>query len=241
MDILIQIITFFVMFLGLWIMLNHFQTIRGWTFYEVLFLYNLNILSHGISGMFFMSPMRQLEAMVQNGEFDGILTRPINPLPLLIFKQFQHAYIGHVLLGIGSLILCINKLNLELSGLNIVMLILVLIGATLIQSAIMIMTGCVSFWFVKATSLSNTIIYDLRRFLNYPLSIYNKFIQFLLTFVIPYGFINFYPSLLFLNKEGEVLFTASFQYGTLIVGLLLYMLSITIWSVAVNKYQSTGS
>lgn len=241
MDMFIQIFTYCVMYLGIWVMLNHFQTIQGWNFYEVMFLYNLNLFSYGLSGLFFWSPMRQLEGMVQSGEFDGILTKPIHSFLHLIFKQFNHAFLGHIILGGIIFVICINKLNIDWTALKVVMLIFVIIGAMLIQSSVMIMSGCISFWFVKSTSFIDTMIYGFRFFLNYPLSIYHFSIQIFLTFILPYGFINFYPALMFLDKEGQSLFSPIFQYGTPIVGAIMFSISLLVWTTAVNKYQSTGS
>lgn len=241
MDIFIQVFTYCVMYVGIWIMLDHFETIKGWNYYEVMFLYNLNLFSYGLSGLFFWTPMRQLEGMIQSGEFDGILTKPLNSFLHLIFKHFNPAFLGHIILGGVIFIVSINHLSIEWTVLKTVMLIMVIIGAMFIQASIMILSGCISFWFVKSTSFIDTMIYGFRFFLNYPLSIYHISIQIFLTFVLPYGFINFYPSLMLLNKEDESIFTPVFQYGTLFVGLLLFSTALYVWNVAVNKYQSTGS
>ncbi|MNV26220.1 hypothetical protein D3C71_1173360 [compost metagenome] len=241
MDMFIQIFTYSVMYFGIWIMLDHFQTIKGWTYYEIMFVYNLNLFSYGLSGLFFWSPMRQLEGMIQSGEFDGLLTKPIPSFLHLIFRQFNHAFLGHIVLGSVVFIYCMTKLDVMWTAWNVLLLIVIVIGAMLIQSSIIIMTGCVSFWFVKSNSFVDIMIYGFRFFLNYPLSIYHKIIQIFLTVIIPYGFINFYPSLLFLRKEGQSLFPDFFKYGTPVVGVILFSIALFTWSIAVNKYQSTGS
>lgn len=241
MDVFVQIITYLINFLGIWIMLNHFKSIQGWSLYEVLFIYNLNLISYGISGLFIWSPMRQLEGMVQSGEFDGILTKPINSFLHIIFKQFNHAFIGHIVLGGIVFYICNEKLNIDWTVFKLAMFILVIIGATLIQSSIMIISGCISFWIVKSTAIVDTMIYGFRSFINYPISIYHTSIQIFLTFILPYGFINFYPSLILLNKGEQSLFYDYFQYGTPVLGIVLFILSLFVWSFSVNKYQSAGS
>ena len=40
-------------YLSIWIILNRFHSINGWSYYEVIFLYSLNYLSYGISSLFF--------------------------------------------------------------------------------------------------------------------------------------------------------------------------------------------
>ena len=75
----------------------------------------------------------------------------------------------------------------------------------------------------------------------------HKGIQILLTFIVPYGFVTFYPAEYFLNKSGSplfygvTLFDPLFQFGTPIVGVVAFLFSYTLWNLGVNRYQSTGS
>jgi len=50
--------------------------------YEVFLLFNINMVASGISGLFFSEPMRTMEQMVQQGDFDMVLIRPMNSLVL---------------------------------------------------------------------------------------------------------------------------------------------------------------
>lgn len=240
-DLFAQILTFSVMYLNLWILMTKFHDIQGWNYYEVMFLYNLNIFTYGISGLFIWEPMLfGIQEMVQQGTFDSIITKPINPLLHMIFRQFEHTFLGHIILGFIVFVICMGKLSIVWTFANIIWFILVLLGAVLIHCAIMIIGGSVSFWIIKSTAVVNTAIYGLRNFISYPVSVYNKWVQVILTFIVPYAFVNYYPAQLFLNKPGETLFHPLLKYGTPIVGVLLLIISILIWNIGINKYQSTG-
>jgi ABC-2 type transport system permease protein len=65
-------------------------------------------------------------------------------------------------------------------------------------------------------------------------------VQVILTFILPYGFINFYPAQLFLGKD-DYLFHPSLPYATLPVGLGLFSLAYRFWRYGINRYQGTGS
>jgi len=80
----------------------------------------------------------------------------------------------------------------------------------------------------------------MKKFINYPISLYNKFIQIFLTFVLPYAFINFYPAQLLLNKK-DYIFHPALQYATLPLGVLLFIISYRFWLYGINRYQGTGS
>lgn len=240
-DLMVQAIIYIGIYLSIWIIFNKFQTVKGWNLYEVLFLYNLNMFSYSLSSLFFWSPFNELESMVQEGTFDSILIRPLNPFLSLIFRGFNHGFLGSLILGIMIFGLCADKLSIVWTFGKIIWLLIVILGAILIQAAIMIATGSLCFWFIKSSAVIDTAIYGFRRFLDYPIIIYDKIVQVLITFIIPYAFVNYYPSQYFLNKTGEVVFSPYFKYGTPVVGLLFFFISYRIWVWGLSKYQSTGS
>jgi len=240
-DILVQIITYSIHYFNIWILLNKFGSMQGWSFYEIVFLYNMNLFTYGVSALFVWEPMRELENMVQEGSFDSILTKPINPFLHLVFRQFRTLYLGHTLLGIIVFYICLSNLPIHWDIYKAIWFVIVLAGGVLIQAAVMILGGAVSFWIVKSKAVIDTGIYGLRFFLNYPISIYDIWVQVILTFIIPYAFVNFYPAQYFLSKESTSLFPPILQYGTPLVGVVLFFIAYKIWSLGVGKYQSTGS
>ncbi|QUI23840.1 ABC-2 family transporter protein [Vallitalea pronyensis] len=241
MDIFVQIFTYIINYASIWLILNKFSDILGWSFYEIMFLYNLNLFTYGLCGLFFWSPMRALGTMIQQGTFDSLLIRPMNPFLNLICKQFNHAFIGHIILGLIVFSISLNKLQIIWNFKFIILFMLIIIGGVLIQASMMIITASISFWFVKSTALTDTIIYGFRDFVNYPINIYNKFIKIILTFVIPYAFVNFYPVQYFLNIKENVVYHQLFIYGTPLIGIITFAMSLLIWKFGMNRYQSTGS
>ncbi|RJE86181.1 hypothetical protein D3P07_19060 [Paenibacillus sp. 1011MAR3C5] len=94
---------------------------------------------------------------------------------------------------------------------------------------------------VRNTSLAQLFLHDFKDFIRYPVSIYPASIQIVLTLVVPYAFINFYPAQYFLNKQDFLLFHPVFQYLTLAVGAVLFTGAILLWRWGINHYHSTGS
>lgn len=241
MDLFIQVFSYTVTYIGIWVMLNKFNNINGWNYDEIMFLFNFDLFSYGLCGLFFFSPVRSLEGMVKQGTFDSILIKPMNTFVHLIFRQFNHAFIGHVILGLIVFSLCLGKLNIIWTFAKLFWFVVFIIGAMLIQSALMIITGTLSFWFITSNAIVDTTIYGIRRFINYPITIYSRWVQLILTFIIPYAFVNFYPAQYFFSNKKDVLFHEYLQYGTPIVGIILFLISVALWNLGVNRYQSTGS
>lgn len=237
----IALFTYSITYLGIWVIFNKFDTMNGWSYYEVMFLYSLNLLSYGFSGLFLWVPMKMLGEMVQQGSFDSILIRPLNPFFHMIVKVFNTAFFGNIVLAGIFLGISINKLGMTWSAMTILWFVIFIFGAFLIQCAMFIFGGSLSFWFVNSSEFVNTFIYGVRRFIDYPINLYDTFITVILTFIIPYGFVNFYPAVFFLNKSGDTPFHPILQYGTPLIGLLLFLLAYKIWTIGIKHYESTGS
>jgi ABC-2 type transport system permease protein len=71
----------------------------------------------------------------------------------------------------------------------------------------------------------------------YPITIYNTVIQFMLSWVIPFAFASFYPTVRYL---GRTEFRTEF-YLIPVVTAALIGLALLIWGRGVQQYKSTGS
>ncbi len=240
-DIFSNLIFYLVTYLGIWILLDRFQMIQGWTLYEVVLLFNLNMFSYALSGFIFRMPMLGLEDMVRQGEFDIVLVRPVNALLYTILGRPDHAYFAHWTLGTIVFAICFANLDIQWTVVKVVFLLFAIMGAALIQSAMYLTIGTLSFWIIRTQSVFGALMWNFRNFINYPISIYDKFIQVLLTFVIPYAFVNFYPAQYFLDRQGESLFHPILQFGTPVVGIVLFLLAYKFWTIGIDRYESTGS
>lgn len=71
----------------------------------------------------------------------------------------------------------------------------------------------------------------------YPLTIYNHFIQFMLSWIIPFAFASFYPTTHFLGRH-------SFAFHFYLVPFVaagFSLMAILVWRRGVQNYTSTGS
>ena len=133
------------------------------------------------------------------------------------------------------------KLGIAWTPASVFWFIVVLMGATLVQASLMTIPAILAFWFTRSRNLGWLTIGVTHRFMQYPITIYGKFIRIFLTFAIPFAFVSFYPSLYFLNKESLSIFHPLVQYLTPIVGLALFAFTMFLWNQGRKRYQSTGS
>lgn len=236
-----QVASYGAEFLLIWVLVSQFHAIGEWGPYEVMFLYALNLFSYGLAGAFLYYPCAALSMLIQSGEFDATLTKPLNSLPHMVFKYFSIGYYSYFSVAGTVLFICIIKLEIVITPLTILFLIMTLAGGALIQGAALIFTSVPSFWLIRNTGLQGILMYDLKGFIRYPISIYSKALQVFLTLIVPYAFINFYPAQYFLKKNDFLMFHPVFQFLTPLVGIVLFLAAHKFWNIGVNHYQSTGS
>ncbi len=243
-ELISNAITIIVMYLGFWLIFDKFKFITGWNYYEIVFIYSINILCVAISGMVIFSPMMSIFNLVRQGSFDSMLIRPIDPLLHLIFKNFSYTYIPWLIPVPFALYSCFVHLDIQLTLTKILLFSFLFLGGLLINIGLLISAGALSFWLIDSGFLVSILCMhnnSIRSFCDFPITIYSKWIQVILTFVIPYAFTNFYPSLYFLNRRDIFLFHPYFQFGTPIVGIIVFGISLLIWKKGLSRYQSTGS
>lgn len=240
-DLFLGILTYATSYLLLLITFKNFNNVAGWTFYEVLLLSNINLTTFSLAALFFLFPMRELERGIQSGDFDTYLVRPLHPLLYLTYRQFAHYFLGDLLFNVFIFYICFNHLDIYWSLTKVIWFFSVILGGTLLQSAVLIATGAVNFWIIRSNSFIEVALNGLRNFLDYPLSIFGKWIQIIFTFVIPFALINYYPVNDFLGKQETVLYDWMLIIGAPLVGFISFIAAYVIWNKGLGRYSSTGS
>jgi ABC-2 type transport system permease protein len=144
---------------------------------------------------------------------------------------------GQFALGLGITIYSATKIGVHWSLLKVLLFFVTLISSSLTLIAIVLAGTSLSFWIVNANSLT-LVFATVRDFGRYPLTIFKGFFRFLFTYLIPIGFIAFYPAQLLLRPVAEINIAA---YFSPIVGLILFALAYAIWKKGVNIYSGTGT
>ncbi len=228
---------------GIWmlkIIVDRFQPLNGWGFDELAFLYGLGLLSHGLVVVFFI-PTWHTEFAVLRGEFDRLLLRPMN-----VFFQFVTGYfnfIGLIDLIPGFIIFtyAASMVDFSWSGGNILKLVLVVIGGTLIRASLYTIIGAVAFWTKRSRNLINMAVATMERTTMYPLTLYPQVIQAVLTFLLPIGFISFFPAEQFLGKSSSLVLPIGMAIWTPLVGLICFAIAYAVFRFGLQKYESAGS
>ena len=227
-------------FLLMYVMITAFGNLNNWTSYEVMLLYALSLLSYGFAGMFFYFFRLNTTNEIFNGSFDDALVKPIHTLPYLVFKAMTPAYIIHISLAIVVLVFCVVKLKLVITLFMLVWLFVIILCGILIFGGMFIFITAPAFIMTQTDSLGS-ILFFLRESGYYPISIFPKFIQIIMTFILPYSMMNFFPIQLILNKHDYVGFGVIMPWLAPLCALMFFSLSVVCFALLARRYKSTGS
>lgn len=229
-----QIVTQLVEIIFIWIVFQNTETLAGWNFKQILLLYGVTLLSIGISDFCFDALYDIGPKYIKNGEFDKILLRPVHPLISIIGSSKEFTALGYFALGLFLTISMLIQLAIPITIFLILKILCFSILGAAIIGAINTIFSIASFW----TYRSNEVIWSFYRiytFAQYPLDIYNKFIKILITGILPFAFVAYYPSMNYLGMSSNMIYLVP------IIMIILWFIAIKTWNLALNKYRSTGT
>ena len=232
--IISQLITQVVEIIFIWIVFQNTENLAGWNFKQILLLYGITLLSVGIADFCFDSLYDIGPKYIKNCEFDKILLRPVHPLISIIGFSKAFTTLGYFGLGLVLVIIMLVQLAIPITFLFILKIIFFSIVGALIIGAIMTIFSITSFW----TYRSNEVIWSAFRiytFAQYPIDIYNKFIKILITFILPFAFVAYYPTMSYLGFNNYMIYLSP------VVAIILWVIAVKVWNLALNKYRSTGN
>lgn len=229
-----QLIVQLVSLIFIFVVFQNTENIAGWNFKQILLLFGVTRIPIGIAGYCFDALYDIGPKYIRNGDFDKILLRPVHPLISIIGASREFVSIADFALGLGITICMLIQLSIPVTALLIIKIIFFSIVGALIIGAINTIFSISSFW----TYRSNEVIWSFYRmytFTEYPITIYNKFIRILITVILPFAFVSYYPTKAYLGVNTYMIYLSPF------VAVILWIIAVKLWNLALNKYRSTGT
>ena len=216
-----------------------FGQISGWNYGQLAFLYGLSVISHALSMIFFVQGWFMGYYVIE-GDFDRYLTRPLGVLYQFFFTNINIFGVTDLIPGILVFIYGCVKCGVRVTPLFILHVLITLAGATLIRGGIYILLGSTSFHTRSAVDFGQYTQEIMDKTTMYPLSMYPESMQFILTYLIPVGWISFYPASVLLGIDSA--YNAMLiPLITLAVGILVMFIAGAYFNMGLRKYESAGN
>ena len=218
-----------------------FDQINGWDINEMMFLFSILFITYALLVIFFAG-LRDFKWRIEDGAFDRMITRPRGILfQLMSVNSDWIAATGHGSLGVILFLYTAGKVGIVWDAKTIIYYIFAIFGGVLIQGAIFLFTTALSFYYIKVDNVRRIFYGNMKEFAGYPISIYNKVIQGILIYVVPFAFVNYFPCQYLLRKDDMMNYPEIYMYITPLVGIGLYLLSYLFWRYSIRFYKSTGN
>lgn len=213
--------------------------IDSWTFNEVLFIYGFSLIPKGIDHLFFDNLWGLGYWIVDKGDFDKYLTRPINSWFYVLCEKFCVDALGEIVVGISLLVYSTFSMPAEIAGninwLRVLPVIAVIPFAVMIFTSVKTATAAISFWTKRSGHVTH-MCYMSNEFAKYPVKIYNKVVKTVITYLLPFALTAYYPAIYLLR--GESFWSLPL---TALVSIVLFVISQFIWNRGIRAYESAGS
>jgi ABC-2 type transport system permease protein len=218
------------------VLFSKVEALRGWSFEQVLFIYGFSLLPLGLFNLVSINLYRFAERYIADGNLDRVLLRPLNPLAQVLFESFNVSGLNELVLGAGIMGYAGVQLGLRPGPLDVLVFALVVPAAAVIYVAVFLGVTSVSFWHEDRMGLAPPV-YNVIRFARYPLTIYGRWVQAFLTFVLPFAWVAYMPATWFVGGPD----LRRWALLTPLVALLAMGLAYSIWRAGLRRYASTGS
>jgi len=225
-----------VLFSLLYLALSHQPNLGGWQKEEVILLFSVFHLLYTLCLFGFIKGVRHLLwDGLRTGEFDFVLTKPVNPQFLATFSRPE---LQHLLLFVGILVLFTRQLLIFAPILSLIHILLFLFFSVVAIAGVyfsLTTYATLGFYITRGRQISE--FFDKTcDFAEYPVPIFPDSLQLIFFTFIPIALFGYVPAAMLLGKASWVMALTSLI--TLTVFIIINQIA---WKHALRRYSSASS
>lgn len=240
-DFLLGLIGFFLTqatgIIFLYLVFQQIPMLNGWSLDQLIFIYGFAQIPRGIDHLFTDNIWIIAYRLIVNGEFDRYMLRPMNLFLQVIFETLQPDALGELTVGTLLIAISLSKKIVIVDGLHIFLFIISVIAGAFIYTAVKLFFASLSFW-MKQSGPVLQVAYDMANFCKYPTEIYSKPVRFVITYIIPFGFVAYLPASYFLKDSVSALSTIGVEC---IISVVAFALAYAVFIAGTKAYESAGN
>jgi ABC-2 type transport system permease protein len=206
----------------------------GWDFNQFILLYGSFSIFAGIAGTVFIAMVWRVLPLIQRGEFDKFLLRPLSTSAFMIMQGWDFDGLGRLATGIILVLYAGVSMNLSLNTYSVLSYFFIMSFSILFLIGEMLLVVGLAFKFVKTHSIME-VFHILFEFGKFPMTIYSRPLKFGLSFIIPVGIAAFYPASALMGwiKIGEII-------GLGIACTVFLFIGYGVFKWGIKHYTSAG-
>ncbi|MDX2064843.1 MAG: ABC-2 family transporter protein [Fimbriimonadaceae bacterium] len=225
-------IVFFVLILL--VIYGNTKDVAGWNRGEAFMLGASMFLMSSLSQLLFSS-LGEIPSQVRQGTLDFVLTKPVDSQYWISLRRFNFDQIGSFFAGIGMMVYGVITAELAPGPAQWIAWSIMLVAALIIFYSFNLALMSTGIWFVRVDNLfilSETVSEVAR----YPLDIYSIFVQRVLIYGVPLGFLATLPTRQLVREFDPLHLGLSLVYA-----LVAFIAARSFWRYALRSYSSASS
>ena len=203
-----------------------------WSFWEVILIQAVYTISSGLAASLFEGVTWATMGHIREGSYEVILLKPLSPLLFLAATHIQLEGIGVVIGGMVMMAVALVKLGGAGIGQWCQFILLFVAGVGVLSGLFLIMAA-ISFKWIGNSRIPE-MFESIKTFGKYPLSIFPRSVQGLVTFLIPVGMVGFFPASALLGRLDLKVFWA------MIPCALFTLFGIWVYKRMIALYEGVG-
>ena len=230
-----QLLVSFSAFLGIYFMFQRFDSVKGYTYSEVLLCFAIVLLQFSLAEMF-VRGFDMFAGIVRQGEFDRILVRPRNEILQVLGSRFEITRIGRMIQALIIFVYGITNSHIEWTFARGLTVVFMLLGGCAVFSGLFMIYAAFCFFTLEGLEFMNVFTDGGREYGKYPIDVYGKRMLQFATIIIPYTLVQYYPLQYLLGR------TESVVYIVLPLIAIIFLIPCWLfWRFGVRRYKSSGS
>jgi ABC-2 type transport system permease protein len=219
----------------LWVLFRSIPALAGWRYEELVFLYAFSLLAISPASIVFDN-VWSLRYHVQQGTFIRYYFKPLNMMFYYMSEMINIKALTQLAFAIVILISSSISLGLSWDLAAALAFLGLLASSGLIMTSLLVLSASTAFWIVNSYGVLNFFV-RMRDYSRYPVTIFTGFFRIFFTFVIPIGFVAFFPSRALIRpaEAGWEVWLTPF------IGAGLFALAYLVWDRGTRVYSGTGS
>ncbi|MFK0111590.1 ABC transporter permease [Streptomyces sp. NPDC091217] len=222
------------------VLLVRFPGVGGWSAPQVLLLASMRLTSHGLFVLLF-GRVLSLSLITQEGWIETFLLRPIPVHRQVQLSSFSVNAIGDLLVSATLLTLAVYRFDLPWTPFRIGMMLAGLAGGCLVEAAIHTAISAAAFRYASTAHWNYWVEEITAIFGNYPLRILPGALEWLLTYILPLGFIAYIPAAVVTGNSGDVMAPHFLVTLFPLVGLMALIGARVLWNLSLRNYQGVSA
>jgi len=232
--------TSFLDFVVVLIIFSNVPQLGGFSVREVAFLYGASGLSFAFADLI-VGHLDEFNEYIRRGTFDLFLLRPHGTLFQVVASDFHLRRLGKVVQSLAVMVYALVTLDIPWTLGRAAMIVVMIAAGAVIFISVWLFMICIVFWAVEGDESANAFTYGGHFLTQYPIDIYHSWLRRLLAYLIPMGFVAYFPALYILDKPDPLGLPGFFPFIAPLVAAVFFGLGLIIWEFGLRHYQSTGS